>query len=37
MTPAELKNYFVDYQIATQTFNKDTIESSLKNILQTTH
>ena len=30
MTPAELKTYFVDYQIATQTFNKDTLESSLK-------
>ena len=24
MTPEELKKYFVDYQLATQTFNKDT-------------
>ena len=26
----ELKKYFVDYQLATQTSNKDTIEGSLK-------
>ena len=30
MTPAELKTYFVDYQLATQTVNQDTIEGSLK-------
>jgi len=30
MTPTELKTYFVDYQLATQTFNKNTAEGLLK-------
>ena len=29
MNSEELKKYFLDYQLATQTFNKNTIETSL--------
>ena len=31
MISRELKNFFANYQIATQTFNKKTIEKSLSN------
>ena len=35
MNSDDLKNYFVDYQTATQTFDKKTIEKSLSNYFTT--